>query len=272
MTDSVRTFSMTTAILLILSSSVGATDFQERFEGAKPAVSGLNAKLDLGYLYTDFDKLPGSMDGGQIIGSVSAPLGQSFGVQVDAGYANLGLSSLPIDVELSGVGVHGFWRDPDVGLLGVYGHYVAINPSVIPGSIDSFQYGVEGEAYFGRVSIDVFAGANTLEFPGGFGDTYFAGQLRGAYYLTDNLRVDAGVLQQFDETFGQAGFEAMLPVGPNMASLYANGTFGDETTVRAGLRFYFGQSGKSLMARHREDDPQARLLDYFALSDVGNRP
>ena len=33
--------------------------------------------------------------------------------------------------------------------------------------------------------------------------------------------------------------------------------------VDAGLRFYFGGSNKSLMRRHREDDPPNRIFDVF---------
>lgn len=274
-TDSVRRFSTTTAILLILTGAAWAADvpaFEERFEGVKPAVSGFNGKLDIGYLYNNLPGLPGDANGGYAIGSISAPLGERFGVQLDAGYMNLNLSGLPGDVELGGAGVHGFWRNPDVGLVGVYGHYVAINPNLGVGKVDSFRYGVEAEAYLGRVSIEGFVGADTLDGPAGIGDTFFNGQLRAGYYLTDNFRVDGGVLHQFDDTFGQVGFEAMLPVGSNMASLYANGTFGDSTTVRAGLRLYFGESGKSLMARHREDDPHTRLMDYFSLGGVARAP
>ena len=40
-----------------------------------------------------------------------------------------------------------------------------------------------------------------------------------------------------------------------MASLFVEGRAGDYTGVWGGLRFYFGQSDKSLIRRHREDDP-----------------
>jgi len=42
-----------------------------------------------------------------------------------------------------------------------------------------------------------------------------------------------------------------------MTSLFAEGRFGegDFHGVWAGLRFYFGQKDKSLIRRHREDDP-----------------
>jgi hypothetical protein len=39
-------------------------------------------------------------------------------------------------------------------------------------------------------------------------------------------------------------------------TLYASGSFGNGyTQALGGLRYYFGDPGKSLIRRHREDDP-----------------
>jgi hypothetical protein len=95
-----------------------------------------------------------------------------------------------------------------------------------------------------------------------FRETYFTGEALGAFYVTDNVRIHGGVGHRFDETFGRIGAEAILPFAANNVALYTDGTFGsDTTTIRAGLRVYFGQRGKSLIDRHREDDPKIRLFD-----------
>lgn len=56
----------------------------------------------------------------------------------------------------------------------------------------------------------------------------------------------------------------MLPFASNNIALFGDAKFGDDTQdYRVGLKLYFGESGKSLIARHREDDPKERLLDFF---------
>lgn len=267
-TASIRKFTTTTAVVLVLSGPVWAADFEEKFEGTKPAVSGFNGKLDIGYFHYDIDGLPGSLNGGYAIGSFSVPVGHSFGLQVDAGFGSLDWSALPgFDITLGGAGLHAFWRDPDRALVGIYAHYV--NVDFGPIDFKTFRYGIEGELYLDRFTIEAFVGGDTVNGPFGIGETFFNAQLIGAYYVTDNFRLNAGVVHQFDDTFGLIGGEAMLPFGANMASLYANGLIGgDQTTVRAGLRLYFGESGKSLIARHREDDPYSKLLDYFGIKGI----
>ncbi len=51
------------------------------------------------------------------------------------------------------------------------------------------------------------------------------------------------------------------------ASFTLDGQFGEEgfTAVMAGFSIYFGGEDKSLIRRHREDDP--RLYNFFFFSD-----
>lgn len=270
MKSAIATFSTSTALALLLTAQVFAADpMIEIPQTLKPAVSGINGKLDLGYIYLDPDLNVGDFNGGYAIGSLSVPLGQRFGFQIDGGYGYL--SGSPSDPQIGGVGGHLFWRDPDVALLGIYGHYAALDTDSAAGTVDTWRYGVEGELYLDRFSIEAFAGADTLDGNGG-SDTTFNGEALAAFYATENFRIDAGIVHQFDETLGKVGAEVMLPFGANNTSLYASGTFGNATTVKAGLRIYFGEAGKSLMGRHREDDPRSRILDYYEFDDVLKQP
>lgn len=246
-----------TAIFLILGASAQAADFEEKFE-AKPAVSAINGKLEIGYSSTDFSGASSNLDAIYGIGSITLPVAQQFGVQIDAGVGSFNTNP---DVTAAGLGAHGFWRNPNQGLLGVYGHYV--NVSGGGQSADVWRLGAEGEAYFDRVSLEAFVGADFVDVTGG-NDTFFSGDLVAAFYVTDNFRIHAGIGHQFDETFGKIGGEAMLPFASNNIALFADGDIGDDVqSYRVGLRLYFGESGKSLKARHREDDPRSRLLDFF---------
>lgn len=241
-----------------------AADFNERFEGPKPAVSGINGKIEFGYLYLDVPG--GSADAFYGIGSLSAPIGHSFGLQIDAG---IGRADTNPDITIGGVGAHGFWRDPDKGLVGLYGHYVRASGA---GSGSVWRIGAEAEAYLDRISLEAFAGADIAR-GGGSSRTFFTGDLVAAFYATDNFRIHAGIGHAFDETYGRVGAEAMLPFGANNVALFGDGSFnGDTQTYRVGLRVYFGESGKSLKARHREDDPRTRLFDVIPVSTPAAAP
>lgn len=111
----------TTAVALALAGTASAADMQEPVEvsTSKPAVSGFNGKLEFGYLHFNPEGLD-SAGGAYGIGSFSAPVGERFGIQVDAGFARVDANP---DISIGGIGLHGFWRDPDVALLGLYGHY-----------------------------------------------------------------------------------------------------------------------------------------------------
>lgn len=247
---------------------VDQQQFEARYE-SKPAVSGINGKIEAAYTWYDIDGA-GDVDLVSGAGAISIPIGHSFGLQVDGGvgrYSNGG------DATAYGVGGHLFWRNPDVALVGVYGDYQRTSDL----DASSWRLGVEAEMYLDRVSLEGFAGAEQLDV-GGNEETYFTGEAIAALYVTDDFRVHGGVGHRFDETYGIIGAEAMLPVGANNIALFADGTISEDTTmVRGGLRVYFGEGGKSLKARHREDDPKIRLFDpiagdFFAAGDGEKEP
>lgn len=263
MWGNVRILASSTAICLVLAGSVKAADLDVPIfeEGTKPAVSGINGKLDLGYNYIDFNNVPGYFDAPYAIGTISLPVGHSFGVQFDAGYARYSSSVLPGSVTIGGGAIHAFWRNPDVALAGIYAHYVDL--SVGPVNAGVWRLGAEAEIYLDRVSLEAFAGADLLNAPAG-NQEFFTGDIYAAFYATDNIRLQAGVVHSFNNTVGRIGGEAMLPFGGNNVSLYAHGSFGSGIdSVHAGMRIYFGEQGKSLIDRHRQDDPKTRLNDFF---------
>jgi len=228
--------------------------FEARHE-AKPAVSGINGKIEASYTWTDIDGIDDlSLWSGA--GSISVPVGHSFGMQIDAG---IGRFSGDASATAYGIGAHAFWRNPDVALFGLYGDYQATSDF----DLDSMRLGVEGELYLDRISLEGFAGAERFDF-GGAVDTYFSGEALAAFYVTDDFRIHGGVGRRFDETYGTLGAEAMMPLAGKNVALFTDGVFSENaTSVRGGIRVYFGESGKSLIARHREDDPRVRLFDSF---------
>lgn len=219
----------------------------------QPAVSGVNAKLETGYVHFDLDEDDGK--GYLLQGAASIPLGQSFGFQFDAGTLNADIDSE--ELLAHGVGGHLFWRDPSIGLLGAYGHHVRYGNDVTISRL-----GGELEWYSGQFTLEAFAGVDHLDTP--IGDEHFtAAEAEIAWYATENLRVSAGVTHSFEQTSALLGTEMMLDGTGFAPSLFANAKLGgDDTTVMAGLRVYLGQP-KSLMRRHREDDPAIGLFDQI---------
>ena len=248
--------------LLYTTTALSADDLPET--GSLPAVSGFNGKLDFSYIYVDAGGTLGEYQGAAAVGSATVPLGHSFGLQIDAGLGRFDAGSPIGDFDSAGIGAHLFARDPALGLIGAYAHYVNVDFGAA--ELESFKYGVELEYYHNQFTIEAFAGGTRTKANGiTLNDANL--DFTAAYYVNDNFRVEAGAIHQFDETFGKIGFEAALPIFNNNTSLYANASFNDDqSTVRAGLRIYLSDdSGKSLKDRHRQDDPKDRLLDFSGL-------
>lgn len=214
-----------------------------------PAVSGVNAKLDArgGYFKTDADNTKDFA--GFVTGAIAAPLGQQFGIQVDAGVGIGGGGDL-----YWGGGGHLFWRDPTVGLLGLYGQYGEFK------NASATRLGVEGEAYFGKFTL----GGNVAYQWGSdsrrvaVDDGIVAG-VNLKFYVTDDFMLRAGGGIDTGKGFGKGGFEfqpgfAALPGLSVFAD--AGGGGNDHFFALAGIRYYFGDN-KPLIRRHREDDPDS---------------
>lgn len=239
-------FSTTCLYTLAVVGPAWAADFSNDSvafapAGSLPAVSGPNGKLSA---------FGGGQDGGiyGVEGSFTVPLGFPYGFQID------GMVGSGKGAAFYGVGGHLFWRDPAKGLLGLYGSYVSwdVNSGVIGsiGGADVGKVGVEGEAYLGRFSLEGLATYQFGTFDG------FAGKALLAYYPADNLRLDGGIRYlEGPGAIGMVNAEWQPHAGSGL-TLYASGSFGsDYSQALGGLRYYFGDTGKSLIRRHREDDP-----------------
>lgn len=84
-----------------------------------PAVDGLNAKI------SGFGGAAKGRGFYGAAGSVLIPFGVRYGLQID-GLVESGDTSIQGDVVLAGTAAHLFWRDPSVGLLGLYGQIASL--------------------------------------------------------------------------------------------------------------------------------------------------
>lgn len=232
-----------------------------------PAVSGFNGKLEGGG--GDLFK----KGGGYGMGSFSVPLGQRFGLQVD------GAAGVRGGDGFAGGAAHLFWRDPSKGLIGLYGSYsyansvrsTIIDPNIplvtIRRGLGIGRGALEAEVYFNSISLEGLAGVE-----GGNVKTRFFDMADIAFYATDNFRLSLGHRYTLGRHAAAFGAEYQIMPG-NGISLFAEARAGERNfqAVWGGLRIYFGAE-KSLIRRHREDDPRARLPDdLFALGNGGKK-
>lgn len=221
---------------------------------ALPAVSGPNGKveLDLGWL-TDPDSA--IFRGGA---SFSLPVGERFGLQGDLAVGSFA------DEWMGGGALHAFTRDPSSYLLGVTAGVVVADGAWL-GAV-----GPEAELYLDRVSLEGWAGWATLEYddPMLADDLGFFGFGDLAFYPTDDWRLSIGVTSILGTESLKLATEyqfADLPFsGTGEIRAYDTGTW----SAKIGIKGYFGGPNKSLIDRHRQDDPRNRAIDLFGAAGM----
>lgn len=226
------------------------------YESTLPAVSGPNGKIDIGVGWTDIDDLGDDevFRGGA---AFSFPVGDMFGIQAD-------LTALDAYGETAiGGAAHFFTRDPSSYLFGVYGGYVDAGPANI------WFIGPEAELYLDNISIEAVGGYMDISGVSGT-DFYALGTV--ALYATENLRLSVGASTVAGFQSANAGLEWFMGDTGLPVSFTVEGEVGEDgyTSVMAGLSLYFGGEDKSLMRRHREDDPRLHTFGIISAGVIGS--
>ena len=250
LTKKLRGGSIAAAVAALFGIGVAASAIAEG-----PAVSWPNARVSAGVGATDGDAT------GLVFGSATIPVDDQYGAQADALLGAVG------DDAVWGVGGHLFWRDPDKGLLGVTAGYIGVDDS---DSDSGGRIGAEGEMYSGQFTTVARGGYQFGEIDdGGFGSA----DLR--WYATDDFMLSGGAAVATGDYIVRFGAEYQ----PNLSaweglSVFADAEIGDDDWDRIffGLRFYVGGETKSLIRRHREDDPSSILDWFFIAFEGGIRP
>ncbi len=244
-----------------------------------PAVDGWNAKADA------YGGSIASRSVGGVEGSVTGPLPGPFGIQIDGGVGNVG------GHQFNQIAGHLFWRNPSQALLGIYVSNTFVNQF---GGADVTHVGAEGELYWGRVTLQGVAGVEfgntasstttttsiippvggpfsppgvitTSTFTEGFDvKTRFFDQINLKYYFTDDASAYVGHRFLGDRNALALGAEVALPLSRGiMGSAFVEGRVGEGSFhgIWGGLRFYFGDGDKPLIARHRRQDPNNWMPD-----------
>lgn len=209
-----------------------------------PAVDGVNFKVSA------VTGVIGGYANHMFIASVATPIPyfSQFGAQLD-----LGIGNYRSDYISAAAGLHLFWRDPSIGMLGIYGDWGYVNPE------HAGRVGIEGAYYSGPWTLDGVAGVT-------FGQhvlTQFFDEVDLSYYFTENLRGSVGHRLTTRGHVANVGFEYMPVLGAaNGWSVYGEAEAGEDEYYGAwiGLRYSFGSSSaNSLMERDRQADPKVRI-------------
>lgn len=264
------------------------------FAQSKPAVDGVNGKVDvfggagqsnalsinsMGAMSPYSGSNSAQWNGiGGAVGTITVPLGHQFGAQVDLGSGTFGNRAN------GSAASHFFWRDPDYGLVGVYGSGIY---STRAGGRTQWNAAAEIERYIGPITGKALLGAQGF----GFNSTYTGSPYHGlawtphqpdrffdkvslTFYPIDDLALTIGHIYTRNTNGIHGEIEYIIPQfrGSEIApSVYVKGNYGwnNSSNVMAGLRVYFGNHDKSLIRRHREDDPATHSnLSGFGIMEL----
>jgi hypothetical protein len=244
-----------------------------------PGVDGFNGKVEPFGGTIAKRSIAGSQ------GALSFPLGGPLGLQIDAAFGSFDNRGF------GNIAGHLFWRNPGQGLIGLYTSHTLWDQF---GGAYVGQVAGEGEFYSGHWTLQGIAGvefgnsaSNTFSTnsivapgPGPFGvpgiattstmtsvfdvRTRFFDQINVKYYLTDNWVGYVGHRYLGGKNALALGSEYAIPLANHAevsAFVEARVGEGDFHGVWGGLKFYFGQHDKPLIARHRQDDPNIWSAD-----------
>jgi hypothetical protein len=203
-----------------------------------------------------------------------------------------------------GIAGHLFWRNPGHGLLGMYvshTHWSRFDGASVT------HVAAEGEYYWQRWTLQGIAGiefgnsatnatssvattaqagaipgvTTTSTFLEGYDvKTRFFDQINLKYYWRDNWATYIGHRYMGGRNAFALGTEWAFPVSTTMlASAFVEGRLGsgDFQGIWGGLRVYYGQHDKTLIQRHRQDDPGwwddlvAIVEQYFNSASVSRK-
>ncbi len=240
--------------LFILAGSADAADVGKV---SLPAVSGLNAKIEASFGFVDLNNF-GSDEEFRGGASFSMPLGESFGFQGDLAVVDV------FDDTMIGGTAHLFTRDPGSYLFGMIGG------AGFGDNANIYYAGPEAEFYLDQLSLELAGGYMNVDRDNGGSKNKMFAFADVAFYATDDLRLSLGASSVAGFSAANAAAELQLSGSGLPLSLTLNGSVGEDGYMAAsvGFKMYFGQEDKSLIRRHREDDPRNRSLDIF--SSAGN--
>ena len=216
-----------------------------------PAVSAPNLKV-IGETGVTSTSTSGANQSTWVLGgSLTLPVGENWGVQIEGGAANIGGDSV------YGTAGHVFTRNPDSYLLGLFAAYANEDSF----GLEATRVGAEAEVYLHQISVLAKAGYQfSSTVPEGF-----VGDIELKWYVTDNFAVSAGggIADQSGVGHGNVEWQPGFSALPGLA-FRDDGTIGEDDfhSILGGITYYFGTNA-SLKDRQRRQDPEMELIRLF---------
>ena len=202
-----------------------------------------------------YGALGGIVDGvgngmGLISLTTSIPYFSSFGIQGDLAY---GIYDGTKASSSAAAALHIFWRNPGVGMLGIYGDWGYLSP------VHSGRLGMEAAYYNGNWSID---GLFAMEF-GQNVYTKFVDEIDFSYYVDDSTRVSIGHRFSSRGNVVNIGFEKQIgEIAGSPWSVFGEAEAGEDDyyQVFAGIKATLGTgSATTLIGRDRASNVRIRI-------------
>lgn len=237
---------------LLLAALVAATPVHAQSPAGLPAVDGINGK------FAGFGGTREGQPAGIADINLTIPVGHRYGAQFDIGIGTVDGNFV------HATGAHFFWRTPARGLAG----FEIVHGRNAGNGFDLLRIGLEGELYLDNITLQIRGGFQALDIEhGGYVKAFFN------WYPVPDLRLRAGGQlahgSRSNRLVGSIEYQ-FTRFGSTGVSGFLDGSVGQNgfTAVFAGLRFHFGHRYKTLIRRHREDDPEGLVVP--TVKDIQN--
>lgn len=192
--------------------------------------------------------LTGSVGGnasGYLSSTATVPIDHSFGAQLDSMLSQNG------ERGEGGLGVHAFWRDPDMALVGATAMWSRI------GGWNVYRTGGEAELYLDDFTLSPSFGMQSGDAqkngrPSGYGTA------NAAWYATDDLKLNLGITGFANSRAEYTEIE-WQPAASTPFTVLLDGGGGENNIhgfVLVGIRYTFGSGSAGLKDRDRHGDPE----------------
>ena len=204
-----------------------------------PAVSSPNLSVDG---FGGIQSIGGGSQGmGGISATVTMPVGETMGFQVDGAMARIGAG------DFYDVGGHLFWRDATHGMFGFYASHAHLSTGIGPFVSRS---GIEAERYMGNLTLSGAVGHARRHI-----DSTVYGNAKYAYYWSPNFVTSGGFTWEGKGFWSSRAEYQFRSDGHTAMSVFytSNWSASDTYQLYAGLKFSLSAEGEmNLLERDRQ--------------------
>lgn len=207
-------------------------------------------------------------------GTMTIPVLDRFGVHLEGAVDNA-------EDNLSGVGLHAYWRDENYGLFGVTASrskadFSSINGLTSQNDIEGTTVGLEAEAYFGSIVLALQGGQISSDLEELDDENFSAVDL---FWSADqNLYMRGGTRQIADSRLNRLEAGYTIPITDSSVTIYGGASWDEFDNNYVGIEYMPFSSAKSGLAFSAEVDRGEDGFDaiylgaHYTFGPVENAP